>query len=73
MSKIWDFRQLRHDVERLYGPWQREAISPCLNTVEERRFFARYHYNEARQMVETAVCASEEPHLVGRVLGAYDK
>jgi hypothetical protein len=69
----WDLRQLRNDVERLFGPWQREAISPCLNTIVERRYFARYHYGQARQILETAIGVSKEIDLIGRLLGAFDE
>lgn len=68
----WDLRQLRENVQRTYGQLQRDAISPCLNTVVERRFFARFHFNEARDMLDAALVGSRKMDLVGRVLGGYD-
>lgn len=68
----WDLRQLRDDVQRTLGQLQREAISPCLDTVVERLFFARFHFNAARDMLDAALAANGKVELVARVLGGYD-
>jgi len=62
----WDLRQLRQDVQRTFGELQQSALSQCLDTVVERRFFARYHYNEARNMLDAALVGTEKRELVAR-------
>jgi hypothetical protein len=73
MNTGWNLKQLRDDVERVFGQLQREAIGPSLDTIVERRRFARYHYNEAQRLLKEAIGDSEDFQIVGRILGAYDK
>jgi hypothetical protein len=68
----WDLRQLREDVQRAFGQLQRDAICPCLDTVVERRFSARFHFSEARDMLDAALVGSRKMDLVARVIGGYD-
>lgn len=69
----WDLKQLRDDVGRVFGELQRQAISPSLNTIVERRQFTRYHWNEARQLIDEAVGDRNNPELLAVILGAFDK
>ena len=48
----WDLGQLRHDVQRVFGQMQRDAVAPCLNTIVERRFNARLFYYEAKDLLD---------------------
>lgn len=73
MHTTWDLKDLRDQIERLFGQMQREAISPSLNTIVERRTFARYHYGEAKRLLADAIAAHDDISLVGLILGAYDK
>lgn len=68
----WDLRQLRDDVQRIFGEWQRNALSPCLDTVVERRFFAQFHFIEARNMLDAALAGHGNVDLFARVFGGYD-
>lgn len=74
MHTSWDLKALRDQVERLFGQLQREAIGPSINSIVERRTFARYHYGEAKRLFDEALAKHEDGiSLVGLVLGAYDK
>lgn len=50
----WDLKQLRESVESIYGRSQRTAISPSLDSIDQRRGFARYHYHEAIRVMKQA-------------------
>jgi len=47
----WNLKQLREDVERLYGAEQREWLSPCLDSVADRQFYARFHFQEGMRLL----------------------
>ena len=55
----WDLKQLRESVESLYGRSQRKAISPSIDSIEQRRGFASYHYLEALRVMKEATSAHE--------------
>lgn len=70
----WDLNQLRASVERLYGLSQREAISPSLDSVEQRRGFASYHYHEASRIMEEATSGHDtDLKMVQLIMGASEK
>jgi len=73
VEAAWNLEELRLGVERLFGQLQREALSPCLNTIAERRAFARYHFSEARGILRDALGEQDTPYLVPRIFGAYDQ
>jgi hypothetical protein len=55
----WDLKQLRTSVESLYGRSQRTAISPSIDSIEQRRGFAAYHYHEALRIMKEATTTHE--------------
>ena len=70
MSK-WDLKQLRATVESLYGEDQRVAISPSLDSIDQRRGFASYHYHEALRIMREATTAHQsEMQMVLLMMGA---
>lgn len=69
---MWDFRPLRGDMERLFGREQVTLIRPCLNAIHEWRGFSRYHFAEARRLMEQAVGERRHEELVGAFLGVCD-
>lgn len=70
---MWDFRQLRADIERLFGREQVGLIQPCLNSIHDWRGFGRYHYSEAKRLMSDAV--GDRPHheVLGVMLGEFDQ
>lgn len=69
----WDLSQLRRSVERLYGRAQRIAISPSLDSIDQRRNYASYHYHEAFRVMKDATCAHEsDMELMMLIMGAID-
>lgn len=53
MIQGWDLKQTRDLVQTRFGRQQVELVSPCLNSIAERREYARYHYAETRHLLET--------------------
>ena len=48
----WDLKQLREDVERLFGREQRDLLSPCLNSIVDRQYYARFHFQEGIRLIK---------------------
>ena len=42
----WNLKELREDVELAYGEAQRNLLSPSLESIVDRKFYARYHFQE---------------------------
>lgn len=70
---MWDLKQLRTDVRRCFGSEQLRHLEPCLRSVDDRRGFARYHYSEAKRLMETETTGREGPELFAAMLGSYDR
>lgn len=47
----WNRKELENDIEILFGKEQRELLSPCLKTIEEKEFYATYHCNEVERLI----------------------
>ncbi len=48
---IWNHKELEDNIETLYGKKQLELLSPCLTTMEEKKFNATYHHNEFERLI----------------------
>lgn len=57
----WNLAILKDAVRQQYGPQQEEALTPPLNSVVQRGAFAKYHYLEAKRLLEAATAAHAEP------------
>jgi len=68
----WNLKELRGFVKRLFGEGQLRTINQCLRTLEDRRSFSRYHFNEAKYRMDAVLTGCEEAQLTAAVLGAYD-
>lgn len=44
----WDMEATRQTVRRLHGKAQLELAAPCLRSLADRQFYARYHFVRAR-------------------------
>lgn len=67
----WNLAALKDAVRRLYGPTQEKALTPPLNSVVQRGAFARYHYSEAKRLLNAATAAHAEPsEMVQLLLGS---
>jgi hypothetical protein len=69
---MWDFKPLRSDMERLHGRGQVELIQPCLNSIHDRRGFARYHFSEAKRLMDEKIGERQDQEVVGVMLGAFN-
>lgn len=57
----WNLAALKDAVQQQYGPEQEETLTPTLNSVIQRGAFAKYHYQEAKRLLEAATAAHAEP------------
>ncbi len=48
----WYISQTLDHVRRIHGESQRQLAAPCLNSLVERRYFAEFHYREAKRLLE---------------------
>lgn len=56
----WSLKQLREDVQQVFGTDQERLLAPCLRSIDERRAFARYHHAETKRLLE-AVTVDRTP------------
>lgn len=69
----WNLKQLREDVERLYGRDRVNQLSPCLESVIERAFYARYHYQEFQRLLKDYLSKhSSDSELFNAVFGSFE-
>jgi hypothetical protein len=47
----WNRKKLEDDIEILFGKDQLKLLSPCLETIEEKEFYATYHLNEVERLI----------------------
>ncbi|MGR3303258.1 MAG: hypothetical protein ACUZ8I_12245 [Candidatus Scalindua sp.] len=47
----WNRKELENDIENLFGKEQLELLSPCLETIKEKKFNATYHLNEVERLI----------------------
>ena len=53
----WDLAILKDAVRNKYGVEQEEKLSPPLNSVAQRGAFAKFHYFEAKRLLDAATAA----------------
>lgn len=64
----WSLKQLREDVKQVFGSDQERLLAPCLQSVDERRAFARYHHAETRRLLETVTTDRTQFEMVAWML-----
>jgi hypothetical protein len=47
----WNNKELEENIETLFGKEQRELLSPCLETIEGKEFYATYHCDEVERLI----------------------
>lgn len=47
----WNF-ELLEDVSCLYGNKQRDLLSPCINSINKRQFYVRFHFQEGMKLLK---------------------
>jgi hypothetical protein len=68
----WNLAALKDAVRKLYGPTQTKALTPPLNSVVQRGAFAKYHYSEAKRLLDAATAAHAEPSEMMQLLFGSD-
>jgi hypothetical protein len=48
----WSIQELREDVELVNGEAQRNLLSPCLESIVDRKLYARYHFQEFERLLK---------------------
>ena len=67
----WNLEELREDVSVLFGDDQRECLSPSINSIVHRQTYARFHYQESKQIMAEALNGRDERSiLIDLILGA---
>ncbi|NWC83154.1 hypothetical protein HX798_23105 [Pseudomonas putida] len=57
----WNLAALIAAVKELHGSDQEKELTPSLNSLVQRGAFAKYHYLEAKRLLETATQAHTQP------------
>lgn len=68
----WDLKELRGYVRQLFGDSQLRTVNECLRTISDRREFSRYHFNQAKSLMEDALQGRQDFELTAVFLGAFD-
>ncbi|MBU4526546.1 MAG: hypothetical protein KUA37_02055 [Desulfomicrobium sp.] len=72
--RTWNLAYLRSRVDFLYGENQLKLLSPCLESVVTREYYARFHYQEGRDLVyEFLSTRGDVKELVGLVFGGVEE
>jgi hypothetical protein len=71
----WDLRQLRDNVFAIHGWEQLSLAKPCLQSIFERAHFARYHYQEAKRLMDPFTSKVEQSQIaaLNLLLGGKDE
>jgi len=70
----WNLKELRNDVEHIHGKEQRDILSPCLESIIDRKHYARYHFQEFERLITEFLKGKEdEVSLFKLVLGSDDE
>lgn len=56
----WDLQQLKDDVDLLHGKEQRNILSPCIQSIIDRKLYARYHYQEFERLLTELLRGNED-------------
>lgn len=66
----WNLNQLHEDVARLYGVKQWGLLSPCLYSINDRKFYARFHFQEGMKLLkEFLENKDDQSTLIMHILG----
>lgn len=62
----WNHKELQENIENLFGKKQQELLSPCLKTIDTKKFNATYHYEEVERLIneELKKIASDNAKLL---------
>lgn len=74
----WNLKQLRDEVERRFGVQQRELLSPCLDSIVARKFYARFHFQEGMRLIQEFLKDRDDqrsliPLILGAEMEEYDE
>lgn len=71
---VWNLQELRNAVERRYGRAHRDTFNQSLNSVVQRKEFAKYHYSEAKRLLAAATADHSAPgELMMLLFGGTDE
>jgi hypothetical protein len=60
----WDLEETLSSVERLHGCRQVALLRPCLRSLDDRQFYAGYHYHEYKRLLYESIDAQlSEKHI----------
>jgi len=66
----WNVKRLKGDVEKIYGEKQRRLLSPSIDSLIDRKSFARYHFQESERLLKNFLINKTDRHdLVKLVVG----
>jgi hypothetical protein len=67
----WHVQRTRDAIERVYGRSQLDLAAPCLRSLGDRQFYARFHYQRAEATLKRYIRAHlNDQELMLAVLGA---
>jgi hypothetical protein len=70
----WNFKALRADVKTAFGRDQEHLLEPCLQSLDHRLYFQRYHYQESNALIDSVMAGkTTELDRIRVLLGGTDE
>lgn len=67
----WSLKQLRDDVELLFGADQQELLSPCVDSIVDRMYYARFHFQDGMRPLKAFLDGrDDQSSLFSLIVGA---
>ncbi|OQW83880.1 MAG: hypothetical protein BVN30_04905 [Proteobacteria bacterium ST_bin16] len=62
-----NIKLLLEDVSCLYGEEQSDLLSPCINSILDRQFYVRFHFQEGMKLLKEFLQDRDGPHALIRL------
>ncbi len=69
----WDLEVTKRAIKRLHGRDQLELVAPCMRSLSDRQFYARFHFNRARSGLARYVKTLDPNDPLPTIFGQNDQ
>ncbi len=69
----WNLQQLKDDVDLVHGKEQRNILSPCIQSIIDRKLYARYHFQEFERLLTEFLKGNEDQVSLSKLVLGSDE